>query len=623
MPTSIPVVSVQDIHLKIDGRSALSNVSLDFPAGSFTTIMGPGGSGKSTLVRLIAGLLPQVSLIEVWGTLQRPRREEFAFVPQRPRASGLSLRVLLAESAGESFYHLADADWAQWLAEEGLSKLAIPLETPADTLPRGHQQLLRVCAARWTRPQVLLLDEPFAGVFGDGADDLMDYMLRLRGQQTVIHVEHHQARTRQLADRVALLAAGQLVELADTTTFFTAPRSPLTAQFIRTGGVAITSVDADPLMLTVDPRSGFRVPLAATNGAAEDGQAEDAIAADAGAPPVALEDAAQASEAAALATAAALVVPDDAELKKRPRATSAERMHTPIGGFASVEPIAPKSLHADLVPPRSAPTPPPSKGTQPVITASARPSAPPAKPSGAAAQPARGAGAGGDAANTTSGENVTVHSPHRTTAPLQTVQDVDFTDDFAAEESRPRVGYRGSILPSFSVRKPAKRLPQPAQPWGRGTQNFSWLIKGELAGCPRPGIVEPVSRDLDRLARAGVDVIVTLTQTPMHYEEDDLSRFYEVCNFPIPDMKAPDAALAREVVQHMENHIRAGRSVAYHCRAGLGRTGTMLVMHLIGRGVSPQEALQNARSINQYWVQSKEQEEFLFAQPVGFLTIKP
>lgn len=585
-----PVVAVQDLYLKLDGRSVLSNVSIDFPAGSFTTIMGPGGSGKSTILRLIAGLLPQSSQLEIWGSLLRPRREEFAYVPQRARASGLSLRVLLAECAGESVFQLEDQDWSEWLAEEGLSHLASPLDSPADPLPRAHQQILRIAAARWGRPKVLLLDEPFAGVFSDGADELLDYVKRIKPEHTIIHVEHHQARTRMLADRVALLAAGQLVEIADTATFFTSPRSPHTAQFIRSGGVAITSVDVEAQVLSIDPRSGFRMPVAASSG----GQLMSAER----------ENDKKPSSTESLAEKALHQVSHAVEAVLSRVESAANRLTS--------------SLDDDVIPP-----PPPVRAERrvptavtPVLTDFSEESMP--RPNRvhtptpteltaiAAIEP---------------DELSTIPSPEGNQVKLLNTSILELSDDdeFVAEESNPRGSYRPGSMPSFSVRKPSHRSPSPSGPRGRGTQNFSWLIKDELAGCPRPGIVEPVSRDLDRLSRAGVDVVVTLTQTPMYWEESDLSLFHEVCHFPIPDMKAPDAALAREVVHHMENHIRAGRSVAYHCRAGLGRTGTMLVMHLIGRGMEPRDALKLARSINAYWVQSTEQEEFLFAQPVGFL----
>jgi atypical dual specificity phosphatase len=164
-----------------------------------------------------------------------------------------------------------------------------------------------------------------------------------------------------------------------------------------------------------------------------------------------------------------------------------------------------------------------------------------------------------------------------------------------------------SMLPLLPV------LPEAASNYVRetlGPRGFLWLKKGLLAGTPRPGVVQDIEYDLDALKRVGVTTLVSLTTKPV---DPDLleSRGIQGLWMPIKDMGAPDMEEAEQVCRKVSELMSHGHVVAYHCRAGLGRTGTMLASHLILEGKSALDALESVRRIEPRWVQSDEQVRFL------------
>lgn len=143
-----------------------------------------------------------------------------------------------------------------------------------------------------------------------------------------------------------------------------------------------------------------------------------------------------------------------------------------------------------------------------------------------------------------------------------------------------------------------------------GPRNFLWLKKGMLAGTPQPGLVTDLDYDLQALKRVGITKLITLLEKPLDPEP---MKPYGIENlwFAIDDMKAPDPELAMQWCDRVEQYMRNGEVVAYHCKAGLGRTGTMLAAQLIWEGFDAYDALEKARRIEPRWVQSDEQVEFL------------
>lgn len=143
-----------------------------------------------------------------------------------------------------------------------------------------------------------------------------------------------------------------------------------------------------------------------------------------------------------------------------------------------------------------------------------------------------------------------------------------------------------------------------------GPRNFLWLQKGQLAGTPQPGLVVDLDYDLLLLKKVGVTTLINLRKDKP--DTKPLEKFgIKSLWFPIKDMAAPTLESAAKWCQQVSQLLQQGEVVAFHCKAGLGRTGTMLVCQLIWNGLSAIEALERARLIEPRWVQSDEQVTFI------------
>ncbi len=160
---------------------------------------------------------------------------------------------------------------------------------------------------------------------------------------------------------------------------------------------------------------------------------------------------------------------------------------------------------------------------------------------------------------------------------------------------------------------PPRPLPKAALNYSgsaAGPRGFLWLKRNRLAGTPVPGVYFDMEYDLKALQRVGVTTLVTLTETAL----DDarlapfgLKSIWE----PIPDMAAPTIEQGIRLCRQIERSLTLHEVVAVHCRAGLGRTGTVLAASLIWEGQRALDALEAVRKIEPRWVQSHAQIKFL------------
>lgn len=160
---------------------------------------------------------------------------------------------------------------------------------------------------------------------------------------------------------------------------------------------------------------------------------------------------------------------------------------------------------------------------------------------------------------------------------------------------------------------PPKPLPKAALNYSgsaAGPRGFLWLKRNQLAGTPLPGVYFDIEYDLKALQRVGVTTLITLTETAL--DEARLPPFgLKSIWEPIPDMFPPGIEQGMRICQQIEKALGRNEVVAVHCRAGLGRTGTVLAAQLIWEGQRALDALETVRRIEPRWVQSPAQINFL------------
>jgi len=168
-------------------------------------------------------------------------------------------------------------------------------------------------------------------------------------------------------------------------------------------------------------------------------------------------------------------------------------------------------------------------------------------------------------------------------------------------------------LSDVTVKTARPKIPEEARKYKSdafGPRNFLWLRKGELAGSPRPGLLIELNYDLVALRRVGISVLVSLTTQPV---DPVVLGQYDIKGiaFPIKDMGVPSIEATFKFCEQVGKLIEQGEAIAMHCKAGMGRTGTMLVAQLIWEGETALDALESARNIEPRWVQSETQVDFL------------
>jgi sulfate transport system ATP-binding protein len=279
-------ITVSGVNKSFGATPVLRDVSVDIASGSLTALLGPSGGGKSTLLRIIAGLeQPDTGTVLINGadaTRVAPQRRNVGFVFQH-YAAFKHLTVQRNVAFGLEVRKRPKAEIRRRVRE--LLEL-VHLEQMAGRYPSqlsgGQRQRMALARALAVEPQVLLLDEPFGALDAQVRKELRGWLRRLHDEVhvTTVFVTHDQEEAMDVADEIVLLADGEVQQVGPPHEIYDNPANPFVMSFLgpvtRLDGHLVRPHDIDvsrtatpgstPATVTRVVTLGFEIRVEATTG---------------------------------------------------------------------------------------------------------------------------------------------------------------------------------------------------------------------------------------------------------------------------------------------------------------------------------------------------------------------
>ena len=257
------MIRVSHVWKNFGDFAALSDVSVDIPTGSLTALLGPSGGGKSTLLRIIAGLeTPDSGTIEIAGadsTRMSPQNRNVGFVFQHYAAFK---HMTVASNVG---FGLKIRKRSKTEITKRVNELLelVHLEQFAQRYPAqlsgGQRQRMALARALAVEPQVLLLDEPFGALDAQVRKELRAWLRRLHDDVhvTTVFVTHDQEEAMEVADSIVVMADGKIQQVGTPDELYERPASDFVMSFLgpvtTLGGRLVRPHD---LVLSAEPVDG-------------------------------------------------------------------------------------------------------------------------------------------------------------------------------------------------------------------------------------------------------------------------------------------------------------------------------------------------------------------------------
>ena len=245
-------IEVKNLSFWYGEKLALDHISLRIYASEVTALIGPSGSGKTTLLRCLnrsndPGIVPNARMEgsvlldgqDIYAPdLDPPMvRRRFGWVAQSPNPFPWSIYANVAYGARIHGLVFTRAE-TEALVEETLRRVDLwdevkdRLNEPGTVLSGGQQQRLCVARAIATKPDVILMDEPASALDPIATAKLEGLIDHLRERYTIVVITHNMQQAARIAQRVAVLHLGQLVEEGDASEVFLRPRHPITEAYV-------------------------------------------------------------------------------------------------------------------------------------------------------------------------------------------------------------------------------------------------------------------------------------------------------------------------------------------------------------------------------------------------------
>ncbi len=242
-------LQVAHLDKSFPGQTVLRHLALEVEAGSTTAILGASGCGKTTLLRLIAGFeRPDAGEIRLENRLVAspttyvpPEKRRVGYVPQE---GALFPHLSVANNVG---FGLSRAARQSGRVQEMLALVGMPRlgDRKPHELSGGQQQRVALARALAPAPDLVLLDEPFSGLDTGLRASLRTDVKRALSAfgATTLLVTHDQAEAFFMADEVAVMRGGTLVQRADPTTLYWEPADPAVAGFVGEANLLRAAID--------------------------------------------------------------------------------------------------------------------------------------------------------------------------------------------------------------------------------------------------------------------------------------------------------------------------------------------------------------------------------------------
>ena len=246
---TIDRMQVENVTISYGSKPAVRSVSLPIRQGEVLALIGPSGCGKTTLLRSLnrlteltqaTSLRGRITLDEIDIATLEPTalRRRVTMVFQQPNPFPMSvfdnIAYVLREQAQRRPRRPAlRAPVQDALARAGLlDEVAENLDHPALRLSGGQQQRLCIARALAAQPEVLLLDEPCSALDPQSTKVIEDLIVKLREEVAVVIVTHNLQQAYRIADHVAFMYLGELVEYGSATSLFANPRRQRTKDYV-------------------------------------------------------------------------------------------------------------------------------------------------------------------------------------------------------------------------------------------------------------------------------------------------------------------------------------------------------------------------------------------------------
>jgi urea transport system ATP-binding protein len=221
------ILYVEGVTVSFDGFRALNDLSLAIDAGELRCVIGPNGAGKTTMMDVITGKTrPDVGTVFLGQTVDLTQRTEYEIARlgvgrkfQKPSVfenhsvrENLELAIKGPRGVWNTLFHRRDSEQEDRI-DEMLKRIHLHqrMQKPAGLLSHGQKQWLEIGMLLMQNPQLLLLDEPAAGMTDEETERTAELFLSLEGRHSLIVVEHDMDFVASLARKVTVLHEGSVL----------------------------------------------------------------------------------------------------------------------------------------------------------------------------------------------------------------------------------------------------------------------------------------------------------------------------------------------------------------------------------------------------------------------------